>query len=145
MRMQRNLRSIDLSISNLWQKDGLRLSTPGGFRAAKLACALLLLILLGGSLHLAAQPSTTTPIYLDKAQPIEARVDDLLRRMTLKEKVGQLNLPCAYVDALGKTIPEKMDGGSKICRRNLHPRDWPRRWFLHAGRYHQAEQSAANR
>ena len=115
MRMQRNLRSIDLFISNLWQKDGLRLSTPGGFRAAKLACALLLLILLGGSLHLAAQPSTTTPIYLDKAQPIEARVDDLLRRMTLKEKVGQLNLPCGYVDALGKTIPEKMVAARKFA------------------------------
>jgi beta-glucosidase len=28
--------------------------------------------------------------------------------MTLKEKVGQLNLPCVYVDQLGKTIPEKM-------------------------------------
>jgi beta-glucosidase len=35
-------------------------------------------------------------------------VDDLVSRMTLKEKVGQLNLPCVYVDQLGKTIPEKM-------------------------------------
>ena len=33
--------------------------------------------------------------------------------MTLKEKVGQLNLPCVYVDQLGKTIPEKMNA----CRR----------------------------
>ena len=64
---------------------------------------------------MAAQPSTTTPIYLDKAQPIEARVDDLLRRMTLKEKVGQLNLPCGYVDALGKTIPEKMVAARKFA------------------------------
>jgi beta-glucosidase len=36
------------------------------------------------------------------------RVEDLLHRMTLKEKIGQLNLPCGYVDQLGKTSPEKM-------------------------------------
>src|SRR5436190_16067010 len=53
------------------------------------------------------------PIYLDPKQPIEVRVRDLLSRMTLKEKVGQLNLPCVYVDQLGKTIPEKM----QACRR----------------------------
>jgi len=33
--------------------------------------------------------------------------------MTLKEKVGQLNLPCVSVDELGKTIPDKMNA----CRR----------------------------
>jgi beta-glucosidase-like glycosyl hydrolase len=54
-----------------------------------------------------------TPIYLDPKQPIEVRVDDLMSRMTLKEKVGQLNLPCVYVDQLGKNIPEKM----AACRR----------------------------
>src|SRR5579864_1599076 len=54
-----------------------------------------------------------TPIYLDPKQPIEVRVQDLMSRMTLKEKVGQLNLPCVYVDQLGKTIPEKMEA----CKR----------------------------
>ena len=52
--------------------------------------------------------SPETPVYLDSKQPIELRVEDLLSRMTLKEKVGQLNLPCVYVDQLGKTVPEKM-------------------------------------
>jgi beta-glucosidase len=33
--------------------------------------------------------------------------------MTLKEKVGQLNLPCVYVDALGKDIPSKLEA----CKR----------------------------
>ena len=56
---------------------------------------------------LCAQSSAAVPIYLDPKQPIERRVDDLMSRMTLKEKVGQLNLPCVYVDELGKTIPEK--------------------------------------
>lgn len=48
------------------------------------------------------------PIYLDPHQPVERRVDDLLSRLTLKEKLGQLNLPCVYVDQLGTTIPAKM-------------------------------------
>src|SRR2546430_8914091 len=57
--------------------------------------------------------SSTAPIYLDPGQPIERRVDDLMSRMTLKEKIGQLNLPCVYVDELGKTIPEKIEA----CKR----------------------------
>lgn len=31
-----------------------------------------------------------TPIYKDPAQPVEARVDDLLSRMTVEEKIGQM-------------------------------------------------------
>src|SRR6058998_3363623 len=57
--------------------------------------------------------SPGNPIYLDAKQPIEVRVDDLMSRMTLKEKVGQLNLPCVYVDQLGKSIPEKL----QACKR----------------------------
>jgi beta-glucosidase-like glycosyl hydrolase len=72
----------------------------------------LLFVLLGFALPagapLDAQSSVAgVPVYLDPKQPIERRVDDLMSRMTLKEKVGQLNLPCVYVDELGKTIPEK--------------------------------------
>jgi beta-glucosidase-like glycosyl hydrolase len=71
----------------------------------------LLVVLLGLALpagtQIEAQSSAGVPIYLDPKQPIERRVDDLMSRMTLKEKVGQLNLPCVYVDELGKTIPEK--------------------------------------
>jgi len=69
--------------------------------------------MLPGSGSLQAQSSLDIPAYLDPKQPIEVRVNDLLARMTLKEKVGQLNLPCVYVDQLGKTIPEKMSA----CRR----------------------------
>ncbi len=72
----------------------------------------LLVVLLGFALpagtQIDAQSSAGVPIYLDPKQPIERRVDDLMSRMTLKEKVGQLNLPCVYVNELGKTIPEKM-------------------------------------
>jgi beta-glucosidase len=54
------------------------------------------------------------PLYLDASQPIDLRVDDLMGRMTLKEKAGQLNLPCAYVEGLGKTIPEKIEAARKL-------------------------------
>jgi len=59
------------------------------------------------------QPQPAAPIYLDPEQTIEHRVEDLLRRMTLEEKIGQLNLPCVYVDQLGKSIPEKQ----QACKR----------------------------
>src|SRR5215210_1464730 len=37
-----------------------------------------------------AQRSTSRPIYKDARQPVERRVEDLLRRMTLDEKVAQM-------------------------------------------------------
>jgi beta-glucosidase len=60
-----------------------------------------------------AQAAGRTPIYLDSTRPIKERVDDLMSRMTLKEKVGQLNLPCVYVRELGTDIPSK----TEACRR----------------------------
>jgi beta-glucosidase len=33
------------------------------------------------------------PVYKDARQPIDSRVEDLLSRMTLEEKLGQLNMP----------------------------------------------------
>lgn len=54
------------------------------------------------------------PLYLDASQPINRRIDDLMGRMTLKEKAGQLNLPCAYVDGMGKTIQEKIEAARKL-------------------------------
>ena len=80
----------------------------GTWRPLVLALAILL-----PAVRLRAQAAATAPVYLDPKQPVERRVDDLLARMTLKEKVGQLNLPCVYVDELGKDIPSKMTA----CRR----------------------------
>src|SRR6266567_3146878 len=65
-------------------------------------------------LPVSLQPQASdTAIYLDPKQPIEVRVDDLMSRMTLEEKVGQLNMPCVYVDQLGKDIGSK----TEACRR----------------------------
>lgn len=73
--------------------------------------ALAFLALLTGTSS--AQSSPGIPLYLDRNASTERRVDDLMRRMTLKEKLGQINLPCVYVDELGKTVPEKIIG----CKR----------------------------
>jgi beta-glucosidase len=59
-----------------------------------------------------AKPADVPP-YLDPKRPINERIDDLMSRMTLQEKVGQLNLPCVYVNKLGKDIPSKLEA----CRR----------------------------
>jgi beta-glucosidase len=75
--------------------------------------AITLGLTLSGGLAALSQSSSERPLYLDPSQPIDLRVEDLLGRMTLKEKVGQLNLPCVYVDELGKTMPEKMEA----CKR----------------------------
>ncbi len=45
--------------------------------------------------------SQQKPLYLDPAQPIDRRVEDLLSRMTLEEKVGQMNMPCVYRAEMG--------------------------------------------
>jgi beta-glucosidase len=42
-----------------------------------------------------------TPIYKNPLCTIEQRVEDLLSRMTLKEKVGQMNIPCVYKKRIG--------------------------------------------
>ncbi len=86
------------------KRQGVPVRLLRGLKLALLALGLAL----PGSTRLYSQSSPDVPIYLDARQPLERRVNDLLGRMTLKEKVGQLNLPCVYVSQLGKTIPEKM-------------------------------------
>lgn len=53
------------------------------------------------------------PVYMDPDRPIDNRVEDLLSRMTLEEKVGQINWPCVYMDKYGKDIPAKQEGVRK--------------------------------
>ena len=54
------------------------------------------------------------PVYLDAEQTIAKRVEDLLGRMTLEEKVGQINMPCVYQDMYGSDIPAKQAGVKKF-------------------------------
>ena len=71
------------------------------------------LMALSGALALLAQSRADVSPYLDPKRPINERVDDLMSRMTLQEKVGHLNLTCFYLDELGKDIPSKLEA----CRR----------------------------
>ena len=52
--------------------------------------------------------------YQNPAIPVEKRVEDLLSRMTLEEKIGQLNMPCGYFEELGNTAEEKMEASRKF-------------------------------
>lgn len=83
------------------------------FKGLRVLAWFVFLGTLGPCAAVFAQSAGETPIYLDPKRSVEDRVNDLVGRMTLKEKVGQLNLPCVYVDQLGKTIPEKMEA----CKR----------------------------
>ena len=69
-----------------------------------------------------------------------------MSRMTLKEKVGQLNLPCVYVDELGKDIPSKMEACKKFTAGTYTQEIGPACGFftlaneiLHEGARQQAE------
>ena len=86
---------------------------------------------LGSFSPVLAQSSGQTPAYLDPKQLIEVRIDDLIGRMTLKEKIGQLNLPCVYVRQLGRDIPSKTEACKTLCGGNVYGRDRPRRRILY--------------
>ena len=71
--------------------------------------------------------SAQTPVYMDDAQPIEARVKDALSRMTLEEKVAlchaQSKFSSAGVPRLG--IPELwMSDGPHGVRAEINWNDW---------------------
>jgi beta-glucosidase len=51
-----------------------------------------------------AVPTEGQPVYLDTGRPIAERVDDLVGRMTLKEKIGQMGSEAPAITRLG--VPE---------------------------------------
>ncbi len=51
---------------------------------------LLVLSLLFGQIPLYAAAQAQLPIYLNASQPVDTRVNDLLARMTVDEKIGQM-------------------------------------------------------
>lgn len=72
----------------------------------------------GAAWIIAAMLTTTAwgqnqPLYLDARQPIETRVEDLLGRMTLEEKVGQMNMPCVYRAEMGGGATNTADGAMR--------------------------------
>ena len=82
-------------------------------------CLLALLVAHGLAGGIARAEEPTTPLYRDASQPIDKRIDDLLGRMTLEEKVGQMNMPCVYESALGHTIAEKTEASAEVRGRDV--------------------------
>ena len=85
-------------------------------------------------------------LYLDSSQPIGKRVEDLLSRMTLEEKIGQMNMPCVYERGLGRDMASKFDGVRKFTAGTKEPGVGPGGGFftltneiLHEGPRQQAE------
>jgi beta-glucosidase len=72
-----------------------------------------------------SQPASEALSYQDPKQPIETRVQDLLDRMTLKEKIGQMNMPCVYVSAMGRTLEEKKASCRSYAEGTLLPNFGP--------------------
>ena len=59
------------------------------------------------------------PVYLNKDKAVDRRVEDLLARMTVEEKVGQINWPCVYHTRFGEDIPAKQEGVRKFVTGDL--------------------------
>lgn len=85
------------------------------FQKTLILRSLLLGALLAWGSALWAQGRAELPVYLDAKRPVEERIDDLMSRMTLKEKIGQLNLPCVYVDQLGKDVAAKREAAKRFA------------------------------
>ncbi|MEP7107952.1 MAG: glycoside hydrolase family 3 C-terminal domain-containing protein [Ferruginibacter sp.] len=52
-------------------------------------------------------PFADRPLYKNPVLPVKQRIEDLLSRMTLKEKVGQMNIPTCYSSELGSGLGSK--------------------------------------
>ena len=96
----------------------------GGNRFLGRVLVVLALIGLGTAV---AAPAEDFPIYQDASQPIERRIDDLIRRMTLEEKIsllhGNTKFTVAGVPRLG--IPELcMSDGPHGVREDVSPDSW---------------------
>jgi len=59
------------------------------------------------------------PVYLNPAYPFDRRGEDLLSRMTLEEKLGQLNAPIP--GNMAKDMPGRMDACRKFAEGKLVP------------------------
>ncbi len=79
-------------------------------------CAAVLPLLRHGSAATAANA-----LYPDSSQPVDVRVEDLLGRMTLAEKIGQLNMPCLYKRELGGDVKDKMEGSRRFTLGQSEP------------------------
>ena len=85
-----------------------------GLLGASAMGALAPMPLRAAPLDAAGKPPPTAP-YRDPARPVQARVDDLMARMTLEEKVAQMQ--CIWQDKAGVQTPEAdFDAGKAAAK-----------------------------
>ncbi|GER41815.1 glycosyl hydrolase family protein [Striga asiatica] len=69
-----------------------------------------------------------TPVYLNPNQPVHKRIEDLLRRMTLEEKIGQMtqiDRSVATPEVMNKYfIGSVLSGGGSVPAKNASARTW---------------------
>ncbi|CAL4971608.1 unnamed protein product [Urochloa decumbens] len=102
---------------------------PGGGRShGRVVAAVAALLVL---LHLCGSPSAMAAVgakYKDPTQPLNTRVDDLLRRMTLAEKIGQMSQidqENATADVISNYfIGSVLRGGGSVPAANAPPEAW---------------------
>ncbi|KAF8677128.1 hypothetical protein HU200_046595 [Digitaria exilis] len=111
----------------------MELPGPGGGRSyARMVFAPALLLLLQVCSHVAPTAMATTAAagvkYKDPNQPLNTRIDDLLRRMTLAEKIGQMSQidrENATADVIGTYfIGSVLRGGGSVPAANALPEAW---------------------
>ncbi|XP_047092558.1 beta-glucosidase BoGH3B-like [Lolium rigidum] len=77
---------------------------------------------------LGSTDADVAPLYKDPAQPVEARVTDLLGRMTLAEKIGQMTQIerlVATPDVLRDNfIGSLLSGGGSVPHKGATPQEW---------------------
>ncbi|CAO2044440.1 unnamed protein product [Urochloa humidicola] len=98
----------------------------GGRMAAAAAC--LLLLQLCGCVAALPMKSGDGAKYKDPSQPLNTRIDDLLGRMTLAEKIGQMSQierENATADVINKYfIGSVLSGGGSVPAKNAPPEAW---------------------
>ncbi|MDX1284427.1 MAG: glycoside hydrolase family 3 N-terminal domain-containing protein, partial [Draconibacterium sp.] len=84
-------------------------------------------------------------LYQNPALSVTERIEDLLSRMTLKEKIGQLNMPCGYFRELGNSVEEKKEGCLNFVEGKLFPEIGPGGGFftLHNNALHKGPEEQA--
>lgn len=85
------------------------------------------------------------PLYKNPYYPVNIRVADLLGRMTIEEKIGQMNMPCVYEGPLGKSVQDKTTAVKKLTEGTFESMPGPIGGFftlantiLHEGTLQQA-------
>lgn len=64
------------------------------------------------------EPFSELPVYKNPLIPIDQRVEDLLSRMTLDEKLGQINMPAVFREEMGTSLEDKLKGAREFTEGN---------------------------